>query len=132
MICRPDEVWVGSSVSEVIAAFVATPATMYGNHDDRGLRLDRLLAGCSLHRFRCPRRNSVRRERLVNGRNTRLASPHTRLGHLYAMTPLVLNAASTGARCVSNNDFHGSPFEALRAVSRGFRRTAIASGYATR
>ena len=51
----PEGVWVGSGVSWVQEPFVATPATMYGNHDDRGLRLDRLLAGSSFHRFRYPR-----------------------------------------------------------------------------
>ncbi len=81
-----------------------------------------LLAGNSLHRFRYPRRNAVRRERLVDGGNNRFVSPQTRLGNWYAMTPFVFPAASTGARCVSNNDFHGSPFEALRSCSRGFPR----------
>jgi hypothetical protein len=50
----------------------------------------------------------MRREGLVDGRNNRFALPQTRLGHWYAMTPLVFPAASTGARCVSNDDFHGS------------------------
>jgi hypothetical protein len=109
----PEGVRVGWGVSEVQAAFVTTLATVYGNHDDRALRLDRLLAGSSLHRFHYPRRNSVRRERLVDGRNNPFAFPQTRLGHLYAMTPLVFPAASTGARCVSNYDFHGSPYMAL-------------------
>jgi hypothetical protein len=45
----------GSGVSEVLEAFVTTLATVYGKHDDRALRLDRLLAGSSLHRFRYPR-----------------------------------------------------------------------------
>jgi len=54
-IWLPTGVWGGSSVPEVLTAFVASVATMYGNHDDRGLRLDRLLAGSSLHRFRYPR-----------------------------------------------------------------------------
>jgi hypothetical protein len=31
----------GSGVSEVLAAFVTTPATMCGNHDDWALQLDR-------------------------------------------------------------------------------------------
>src|ERR1019366_8397454 len=73
------------------------------------LRLDRLLAGSSLHRFRYPRGNSLRRERLVDGRNNLFAFPQTRLGHWYAMTPLVFPAASTGARCLSAYDFHRSP-----------------------
>jgi hypothetical protein len=51
----PEGVWVGSGVSEVQGAFVTTPATVYGSHDDRGLRLDGLLAGRSLHRFHYPR-----------------------------------------------------------------------------
>ncbi len=98
------------SVSQpLLEAFRAKLVTVYGNHDDRGLRLDRLLAGSSLHRFRYPRGNSVRREGLVDGRNTRFTFSQTRLGHWYAMTPLVFLAASTGARCVSAYDFHGSP-----------------------
>jgi hypothetical protein len=39
----PDEVWVGSCVSEVIAAFWASLATMWSNRDDRALRLNRLI-----------------------------------------------------------------------------------------
>ena len=35
--------------------FWAKLATMLGNHRDRALRLDTLLAGSSLHRFRYPR-----------------------------------------------------------------------------
>jgi hypothetical protein len=35
-----DEVWVGSGVSEVMAAFVTSLATMWRNRDDRALRLD--------------------------------------------------------------------------------------------
>ena len=101
---------------------MTTPATVYGSHDDDALRLDRLLAGSSLHRFRCPRRNSVRCARLVHGRNNSIAFP--RLGHLYAMTPLVFPAASTGARCVSNNDFHGSPLEALRSPAEIFAESS--------
>jgi hypothetical protein len=34
----PGGVWVGWGVPEVLAAFVTTPATMCGNHDDRALR----------------------------------------------------------------------------------------------
>jgi excisionase family DNA binding protein len=37
----PEGVRVGSGVSEAQAAFVTTPATVYGHHDDRALRLDR-------------------------------------------------------------------------------------------
>jgi hypothetical protein len=33
----PGGVWVGSSVAEVMAAFWASLATMWGNHDDRVL-----------------------------------------------------------------------------------------------
>jgi len=88
---------------------VTTPATVYGAMvtGDWALRLARLLAGSSLHRFRYPRRNSVRRERLVYGRNNSIAFP--RLERLYAMTSLVFPAASTGAWCVSDYDFHGFP-----------------------
>jgi hypothetical protein len=50
-----NEVWVGSLVPEVLAARVASLATMWRNRDDRALRLDRLLAGSSLHLFRYPR-----------------------------------------------------------------------------
>jgi len=39
----PDEVWVGSCVSEVSAAFRANQAGMWQNHDDRALRPDLLL-----------------------------------------------------------------------------------------
>jgi hypothetical protein len=114
----PEGVRVGWGVSEVQAAFVTTPATVYGNHDDRALRLDRLLAGSSLHRFHYPRRNSVRRERLVDGRNNPFAFPQTRLGHLYAMTPLVFPAASTGF-----------PLYGIMVASRDFAETGIASDY---
>jgi hypothetical protein len=48
-------VWVGSNVSQALRPFRASLAGMWRNHDDRGLRLDRLLAGSSLHRFRYPR-----------------------------------------------------------------------------
>jgi hypothetical protein len=37
----PEGIWVGSGVSEVLRAFWTTPATVYGNHDDGALRLDR-------------------------------------------------------------------------------------------
>jgi len=37
----PEGVRVGWGVSEVLEAFVTTPATVYGNHDDRAVRLDR-------------------------------------------------------------------------------------------
>jgi hypothetical protein len=37
--CR-EGFWDEWGVSEVQAAFVISPATMYGNHDDRALRLD--------------------------------------------------------------------------------------------
>jgi len=37
---RPDGAQVGSGVSEVLAAFVASLATMWGNHDGKALRLD--------------------------------------------------------------------------------------------
>jgi hypothetical protein len=37
----PEGIWVGSGVSQVKNPFVTTPATVYGTHDDRALRLDR-------------------------------------------------------------------------------------------
>jgi hypothetical protein len=40
VICLPERLRGGSGVSEVQAAFMTSPATMYGNHDDRALRLD--------------------------------------------------------------------------------------------
>jgi hypothetical protein len=115
-----DGVRGGSGVSEVMAAFVASLATMRRTHDGPAVRLNRLLARGSLHRFRYPWRNSVRRERLVDPRNTRFPSPQARLEHLYTMTPFVFLAASTGTRCVSAYDFHCCPFKALWFVSRVF------------
>jgi hypothetical protein len=38
---RPEGVWVGSGVSEVLTAFMTTPATVYGNDDDRASRFQR-------------------------------------------------------------------------------------------
>src|ERR1700674_4691281 len=40
---RPDGAQVSSGASEVLAAFVASLATMWGNHDDKALRLDMCL-----------------------------------------------------------------------------------------
>jgi hypothetical protein len=40
----PEGAQVGSGVSEVMVAFVASLAGMWRNHDDRALRLGRLLA----------------------------------------------------------------------------------------
>jgi hypothetical protein len=48
-------VWVGSNVSQALRPFRASLAGMWRNHDDRALRLGRLLAASSLHRFRYPR-----------------------------------------------------------------------------
>src|ERR1035438_9358675 len=41
----PEGVWVGSCVSEVLAAFVASLAGMEGNHDDRGNGVPGVLLG---------------------------------------------------------------------------------------
>jgi hypothetical protein len=44
----PEGFGVGSGVSEVTVAFVTTPATVYGSHDDRALRLDGRSLGISI------------------------------------------------------------------------------------
>src|ERR1039458_6617650 len=51
----------------------------------------------------------MRGKRLVDERKNPCVFPQTCLGHFYSMTPLVFPAASTGARCVSFDDFHGFP-----------------------